>query len=566
MSSKINYRTMADTIKIICENTGKKLSVEMGASLLEVLKMVAIQNPHPFLAAYVNNEVRELNYRIFSPVSIRFIDITHFEGMRVYQRTLFFILHKAVADLYPGGRLQIKHSVAKGFYCEIDGMENPSLAQVEEIRVRMQEIVEQNIPIVWEKVPRDEAVEIYEQFGFFDKIQLIRTRPNLYVKVYFLADLPGYFYGALAPSTGYTPLFGLQKYFQGIYLGVPCRTHPDRLEDMIPQNKMFDIFQEYKEWVNVLDVSTIGALNARILDGEISDLIKIAEAFHEKKLASIADTIHEKHTQEGVKMVLISGPSSSGKTTFSKRLGIQLRVLGLDPVMVSLDNYFVNREQTPLDEDGEHDFESLYALDIELFNQQLLQLMNGELVMVPRYDFMTGTSVPRSYSLQLQENSVMIVEGIHALNPELTHLIPEETKFKIYTSALTSISMDDLTRVPTTDNRLVRRIVRDYKYRNNTAEATIKRWQSVRRGEDRWIFPFQEQADVMFNSALFFELCILRNYAEPLLHEVPNTVPEYAEARRLLRFLDMFVSISDKEIPPTSILREFIGGGSFSYD
>jgi len=554
---------MNGTVKIICENTGKPLYVEIGSALSDVIKMISLQNPYPFLAAYVNNQVKELGYRIFDPVSVRFIDITHFEGMRVYERTLIFIMQKAVTDLFPGKQLNAKYSVAKGFYAEILDMEPPTEQQIASIQARMKELVEQNIPIVWEKVLYTEAEEICREFGFYDKIQLLETRPHLYVKMYRLADLPGYFYGALAPSTRYIDLFELRKYYNGIYISKPRRTQPERLEDMIPQDKMFDIFQEYRDWVNVLGVGTVGAVNGKMLVGQGSDMIKIAEAFHEKKVASIADAISERHKQGGGRIVLISGPSSSGKTTFSKRLGIQLQVLGLHPVMISLDNYFVDREKTPIDDDGEHDFEALEALNVELFNDHLIALMNGQEVSVPRYDFLTGKSVPDAFKLRLEEKSVLILEGIHALNPRLTGEVSDDLKYKIYISALTSISIDNLTRVPTTDNRLIRRIVRDYEHRAHTAEATIRRWQSVRRGEDKHVFPYQEQADVLFNSALMFELCVLKEYAKPLLHEVPDIVPEYAEAKRLLRFLDLFVPVAADELPPTSILREFVGGSTF---
>jgi len=558
---------MSETVKIICENTGKSLYVEMGTSLVDVLNMLTLKNEHPFLAAYVNNVIRELGYRVFAPLSVRFIDVTHFEGMRVYQRTLFFILHKAVIDTFPDKHLKIKHSVAKGFYCELDDKNiGVSEDQVLAIKKRMEELISQNIPIVGETVIYTEAEEICRQYGFYDKIQLMETRPHLYVTLHRLADLPGYFYGTLAPSTGYITLFDLKKYFKGMYLGIPCRTNPSRLEKMIPQNKMFDIFSEYKNWVNILGVANIGSLNSMILEGKTSELIKVAESFHEKKLGHIADIISERNKKDDTKIILISGPSSSGKTTFAKRLGIQLRILGLQPVMISLDNYFVDRDKTPIDENGEHDFEALEAVNVPLFNEHLVQLLDGEEVSVPKYDFYTGSSVADSFKLKLEENSVIIIEGIHALNPKLTPDIEANKKFDVYVSALTSTSMDDLTRISTTDNRLLRRIVRDHQFRNNDAKSTIKRWQSVRRGEESHIFPYQEQADIMFNSSLFFELSILKNYAEPLLHEVPNTVQEYAEAQRLLNFLDLFVPISDKEVPSTSILKEFIGHSSFNYD
>lgn len=556
---------MVSVIKIICENSGSELMVNMGTSLSEVIDMLALKNDHPFLAAYVNNRVKELSYKIYTPISIRFIDITHFEGTRVYQRTLFFIMQKAVHDLYPDTAFSIKHSVSKGFYCEIAGHDQLSADEVECIKARMDDIIDQDIPIVRERVLSSEAEEIYAQLGFEDKIALLHTRPRMYVDIYRMADMAGYFYGALAPSTSYIHLFDIRPYYNGLHLAVPRRTDPDKLENIVPQDKMFDIFKEYKEWVSVMGVSNIGSLNGKILAGESSDLIKVAEAFHEKKLAGIADSIYEANVERGARIVLISGPSSSGKTTFAKRLGIELRILGLRPVMVSLDDYFVDRENTPRDEKGDYDYEALEAIDLQLFNTQLQQLMNGESVTIPRYDFISGTRQWHSEPLQLDERSILVIEGIHGLNPQLTSSIDDRLKFRIYISALTSISMDDLSRIPTTDNRLLRRITRDYYTRGSNAEASLKRWGSVRRGEDKYIFPYQENADVMFNSSLFYEISVLRQYVEPMLREVPDVVPEYAEARRLLKFLDNFTQIPSDEIPPTSILREFIGGSSFKY-
>lgn len=556
---------MVSVIKIICENSGSELMVNMGTSLSEVIDMLALKNDHPFLAAYVNNRVKELSYKIYTPISIRFIDITHFEGTRVYQRTLFFIMQKAVHDLYPDAAFSIKHSVSKGFYCEIAGHDQLSADEVECIKARMDDIIDQDIPIVRERVLSSEAEEIYAQLGFEDKIALLHTRPRMYVDIYRMADMAGYFYGALAPSTSYIHLFDIRPYYNGLHLAVPRRTDPDKLENIVPQDKMFDIFKEYKEWVSVMGVSNIGSLNGKILAGESSDLIKVAEAFHEKKLAGIADSIYEANVERGARIVLISGPSSSGKTTFAKRLGIELRILGLRPVMVSLDDYFVDRENTPRDEKGDYDYEALEAIDLQLFNTQLQQLMNGESVTIPRYDFISGTRQWHSEPLQLDERSILVIEGIHGLNPQLTSSIDDRLKFRIYISALTSISMDDLSRIPTTDNRLLRRITRDYYTRGSNAEASLKRWGSVRRGEDKYIFPYQENADVMFNSSLFYEISVLRQYVEPMLREVPDVVPEYAEARRLLKFLDNFTQIPSDEIPPTSILREFIGGSSFKY-
>lgn len=554
-----------NTVKVICENGGGTIFVNMGTSLAQVADMLSLNAEKPNLAAYVNNTVRDLNYLIYSPVSIRFIDINHFEGIRVYQRTLFFILQKACYDLFPDRKLFIKHSVAKGFYGEFGGMDSIPDDEVRRIKERMQAIINQDIPIVRQKILATEAEEIYKRFGQEDKLVLMETRPSLYVTLYHLANMAGYFYGSLCVSTRFIHLFDLQKYYKGFYVAVPRRTAPSQLEPMIPQDKMFDIFSEYTRWVDIIGVSNIGALNSVILSKKGGDLIKIAEAFHENKLSSIADRIKRRHDEGGGRVVLISGPSSSGKTTFARKLGIQLRILGLHPVLISLDDYFVDRERTPRDEKGEYDYEALEAIDADIFNNDLGKLLAGERADIPRYNFITGRREYGSNLLQLDPQSVILVEGIHGLNPKLTAHIDDKEKFRIYVSALTSISIDNLNRIPTTDNRLIRRIVRDYHNRGNNAMQTLRRWESVRRGEDLHIFPNQEQADVMFNSSLFYELAVLKYHVEPLLHEVPNTEPEYGEARRLLKFLDQFTPLPGDEIPPTSILREFIGGSSFSY-
>lgn len=538
--------------------------VDWGTTLSDIIKMLP-RAERPYLAAYVNNNIRELNYRIFEPVSVRFIDITHFEGIRVYQRTLFFTMQKAIHDIFPGRRFRIPHSVSKGFYCEIEGLEEVSQIDVDRIKARMDDLIAQNIPIARNKVLTEEAKEVYSRLGLYDKITLLDTRPKLYVTLYSLADIVGYFYGVLALSTSYLTSYDIKPYYKGMYIAVPKRTDPDQLEVMIHQEKMFDIFTEYKEWVDVMGVPNIGSLNTRILAGEASDLIKVAEAFHEKKLASIADAIYDANRKRGARLILISGPSSSGKTTFAKRLGIQMRILGLNPVLISLDDYFLDREQTPRDENGEYDYETIDALDLKTFNDNLETLFEGRSVEIPRYDFISGKRQWHESPLQLDDRSVLVVEGIHGLNPRLTEKLDESHKFKIYISAFTSIMMDDLNRIPTTDNRLIRRIVRDNENRGSDAASTLRRWASVRSGEEKYIFPYQENADVMFNSSLFYELPVLRKFVEPLLHKVPDTVPEYGEARRLLSFLDNFLSIEPDEIPPTSLLREFIGGSSFKY-
>ena len=556
---------MTDKIKVICENLGSELEIPMGTSLLEISRRLT-SGPHPFLAAFVNNRVKELNYKIYTPVTIRFIDITSFAGIRVYQRTSWFILQKAVRDLYPGQTLHIRHSMGQsGFYCEIEGIDPLTREAAAALEERMRAIVAADLPIIRTKVLTEEVRARYAEQGFDDKIALLDTRPRLYSELYTLGDLPGYFYGSLAPSTGYITRFGIEPYYRGFYLALPLRTSPEELHKHVSQEKMFGIFREYQSWVALMGVPTIGAVNARALAGDAGGMIKIAEAFHERKFAEVADAIQEAHRTRGVRMVLISGPSSSGKTTSAKRLGLQLGVLGLRPVMISLDDYFVEREKTPRDENGQYDYEALEAIDLELFNDHLHRLLQGQSVDIPRYDFITGRRTQHDTPLTLDERSILIIEGIHGLNPRLTPSVPDAVKFKIYISCFTSVAMDNLSRIATTDNRLLRRLTRDYRQRGADALQTLSRWASVRRGEERHIFPYQENADVMFNSSLFYEISALRPFAEKILREVPDTVPEFDEARRMLKFLDNFIPITSDEIPPTSILREFIGGSSFKY-
>lgn len=559
-------KNMSDTFPVICENAGRTIEVAMGTTLLEVERQLRLDGPHPFLAAYVNNRIKELNYRIYKPVTVRFIDITSFEGIRVYQRTISFILQKAVRELFPDRTLYIRHSLgASGFYCEISGFGPIPAEHLDAIKARMRGIIDRNLPIQGVKMLTDTARKIYEGFGMADKIALLDSRPRLYSKIYTIDSLPGYFYGALTPSTGYTPQFDLHPYYNGFFIALPLRTDPTRLQQSVHQEKMFDVFHQYQSWVEIMGVPTVGQLNSKVLAGDASELIKIAEAFHENKLAQVAGCVAEANRERGVRLVLISGPSSSGKTTFAKRLGVQLRVLGLNPVLISLDDYFVDREKTPRDENGEYDYEALEAIDLEQFNDHLKRLERGESVDIPRYDFISGTRQWHDNPLQLDERSVLIVEGIHGLNPALTPGVPESRKFKIYVSCFTSVALDNVSRIATSDNRLLRRLTRDYRTRGNDALSTLARWESVRRGEEKHIFPYQENADVMFNSSLFYEISVLRRFAEPILREVPDTVPEYGEAKRMLKFLDNFIPISPEEIPPTSLLREFIGGSSFKY-
>lgn len=557
----------SDLIRIICENNNSTLEVQMGTPLNEILEGLKLGNKLPILAAFVNNRLKELCYKVYRPISIRFIDISTYAGFRVYQRTAWFILQKAVEDLWPGKHLHIRHSLGQsGFYCEIEEMHLINEKQVAEIEQRMQRIVEADYKISRQRLLTSEVRSRYESLGYDDKIELLDTRPRLYSVIYTMADSFGYFYGPLAPSTGYISLFKLQRYYNGFHIALPLRTDPERVHHNIVQEKMFDIFRDYKRWNEIVGVENIGQINARILENRASEMIRMGEAIHEKSLSRIADIIYKRSVDMGVRLILISGPSSSGKTTSAKRLSIHLQILGLEPVIVSLDDYFVNRELTPRDESGDYDYEALEAIDLKLFNEQLQELFDGKEVRIPRYNFITGAREWHEKSLKLDERSILIVEGIHGLNPRLTPDIPDSLKFKIYVSCFTSVSMDNLSRIATTDNRLLRRMIRDYRQRGSNALATLSRWASVRRGEERHIFPYQENADVMFNSSLFYELPVLRPLAEPILREVPDTAPEYDEAIRMLQFLDNFTPIYDtKDIPPTSVLREFIGGSTFSY-
>lgn len=556
---------MPETLKVVCENLRGTLAVPMGTPLSEVARGLD-PGPHPFLAAFVNNRIKELDYKIYTPVTIRFVDITSFAGIRVYQRTSWFLLQLAVHDLYPGQTLRIRHSMGQsGFYCEIEGIDEFTSAAAGALEAHMHELAAQNLPIRRTKALTSEVRARYAEQGFDDKIALLDTRPRLYSELYTLGGIPGYFYGSLAPSTGYVTHFGIEPYYNGFYLALPLRTEPETLRKSVHQEKMFDIFRQYQSWVAIMGVPTVGAVNSRVLAGDGGSMIMLAEAFHERKFAEVADAIYEANRSRGTRMVLISGPSSSGKTTSAKRLSVHLGVLGLHPVLISLDDYFVDREKTPKDENGEYDYEVLEAIDLNLFNDHLRRLMAGESVDIPRYDFVTGRRAWHNAPLTLDERSILVIEGIHGLNPRLTPSIPDAQKFRIYISCFTSVAMDNLSRIATTDNRLLRRLTRDYTQRGADAVATLSRWASVRRGEERHIFPFQENADVMLNSSLFYEISVLRPFAEKILREVPDTVPEYEEARRMLKFLDNFIPIPPDEIPPTSILREFIGGSSFKY-
>lgn len=556
---------MSSTIRIICENTTTELWVKMGTSLAELAKLLPAPTL-PYLAATVNNRLKELHYRIYKPVNVRFIDQTSYTGISVLHRTAWFVLQRAVELTLPSHTLRIRHEMGQsGFYCEIEGVEAVTSEQCAALSEAMQQLIDRALPICRQKLLTEEVKARFEEHGFHDKVELLDTCPRLYSDLYTLDGSVGYFYGALAPSTDYLTHFCLRPYYKGFYLGLPQRTNPEAVSCELNQEKMFDIFREYQSWVGMMGIPTIGAINRHILQGNAGTLIKVAEAFHERKFVAIADAIYEAHATRGMRMVLISGPSSSGKTTSSKRLSIQLGVLGLKPVIIALDDYFVDRDKTPRDENGDYDFEALEAIDLELFNDHLQRLIAGQSVEIPRYNFITGSREWHEEPLTLDDNSILIVEGIHGLNPRLTPSIPDEQKFRIYISCFTSVAMDNISCIAPSDNRLLRRLVRDYSTRGADAVATIARFPSVRRGEEKHIYPFQENADVMLNSSLFYELSVLRPYAERILREVPDTVPEYRMANHLLCFLENFAPISPDEIPNTSILREFIGGSTFRY-
>ncbi len=555
---------MNKTIAIHCVNSGTTKTVSKGTSLNEVLSEFGVKMKNPVLGAMVNNVLEELTFEIFHPISVQFIDITHPDGMRMYLRGLSFVLYKAVHEIFPKSKLRINHSISKGIYWKITRLENELTDKnIADIKKRMYEIVEANLPFIRMEEETDEVIRKFESHGLFDKVNLLKHKGQNFSTYYKMDGHIDAYYGHMIPSTGYLKVFDLNRYYNGILLQIPQKENPQKVEKLVVQNKLFEIFQEYSEWNKILEVPYIGDLNNSCSNGKSEVLIKVSEALHEKKIGHIADNIRSRNNL--VKIILISGPSSSGKTTFAKRLAIHLLVNGMKPLNLSLDNYFVNRDNTPLDEDGNHDYEAVEALDLDLFNQNLLSLLEGEMIKVPHFSFESGERFYNGETMQMQPDNVLIIEGIHGLNPQLTSSIPAEAKFKIYVSALTSINIDDHSRVSTTDSRLIRRIVRDYRYRKYSARDTISRWPSVRSGEEKHIFPYQEEADTMFNSALLYELSVLKPFAEPILLEVQPNQTEYSEARRLLEFFSYFKPLKPNEIPPTSILREFLGGSSFIY-
>lgn len=553
-------------LQIYCKNNKETREFPEGTSLIEIYNQLGLNMPYGPVSAKVNNKVENLNFRVYYNKDIEFLDITSASGMRTYVRSLCFILVKAVDDLYPCGTISLEHPVSKGYFCKLHIDRTIGLDDVSRIKKRMQEIINDDLPITRYEQRTEDVIKIFQERGMTDKVKLLSTSGQLYSFYYKLGETLDCYYSSLVPSTGYIKKFDIVKYYDGLLLQIPNKNNPDKIEELIKQEKMLEVFQEHHRWNEILGTSTVGDFNIACNEGHAIDLINVSEALQERKIVKIADEISARQTGDNrIKIILISGPSSSGKTTFSKRLSIQLMTNGLKPYPISLDDYFVNRDNTPLDENGNHDFESLYAVDLPFFKKQLDTLLEGGEVELPKFNFTSGMRESSGTKFRLEDNMILILEGIHALNPELTPNIPADNKYKIYVSALTTILLDKHNYIPTTDNRLLRRIIRDYKYRGSSAEATISRWPSVRAGEEKWIFPYQENADAMFNSALLFELAVIKDHIEPILRKVPNNCPEYSEAHRLLHFLSYFVSIRDTELPPTSLLREFLGGSSFEY-
>ena len=549
-------------IQIRCKNNKKTQKVEIGSTLFDVFSAFDLKMTHGPVSARVNNKVEGMHYRVYNSKDVEFLDMTSSSGSRAYTRTLFFVLCKAVQDIYPNTDVVIDIPVSNGFYVDIR-LGRPVVDEdVNILRRRMQEIIDAKMPIRRYMVPTEDAIALFQEKGDVEKVKLLKTSGSIYTTYYKIGEYVDFYYGTLLTNTSGLYLFGLEKYYDGMLLRIPSLKDPDKLGEMTKQDKMFDIFKEHHRWQDILGIRTVGDFNQAIEAGHATDIINVSEALQEKKIANIAEDIANR---QGVKLVLLAGPSSSGKTTSCKRLSIQLAVNGLKPLQISLDDYFVDRDKTPKDDNGEYDFESIYALDLDLLNEQFNALFRGEEVELPKYDFPSGKSVKSGKKLKMEPNNVLVVEGIHALNPELTAHIPQEQIYRVYASALTTILLDNHNYIPTTDNRLLRRIIRDYKYRGVSAQETIHRWPSVRAGENKWIFPYQENADAMFNTAMLYELSVIKMQAEPLLQQVPENCEEHAEAYRLLKFLKYFKGIPYNNLPPTSLLREFLGGSSFHY-
>lgn len=554
-----------DPIQIICTNTGHKELVNKGITILELAKKYEQELGFKPINCRMNNNTVGLTEKITKSCELFFVGLNEESGQRTYFRTLSFILSKAVREIIPTSRLRVEHSLSNGYYCSIKNGHEVTDQELANITIRMDEIIAADLPFITRTASQEEAVKVFRDLGEEDKATLLETYNVPFITYQELDGYPDTYYGSLAPSTGYIHIYAIERYLDGFLVRVPSRTNPNELAPLSDQPKLREVLKDQKELIQMLETPYVGDLNKAITRGEINDIIMVSEAEQEKKISMIAQEIAQCYHEDGVRIVLISGPSSSGKTTFTKRLYTQLRTCFIKPHSISLDDYFVNRDRTPRDENGEYDFESLYAVDLDAFNQDLQKLLRGESVELPTFDFKLGVRSYRNDAFTLRPGDLLLIEGIHALNPELIPTIPTNTTFKIYVSALTAIGLDAHNRIPTTDNRLLRRIVRDYRYRGKSAVETLSQWASVRRGEERWVFPYQENADKVFNSAMVYELAALRRFAEPLLMEVPANVPEYSEAQRLLRFLRMIHYIRIDKLPGTSLIREFLGGSAFRY-
>ena len=554
-------------VRIYCKNTGTYKEFLEGTPLLDIAPQFEFDKPYEILAAKVNNVAEGLRFRVFHNRDVEFLDYRTYIGRNFYSRSLCFLLYKATRDLFPESRMTIRRPISKGYFCSVYKNDGSFLTEedVEAIGARMRELVDENIPFKRKKLQIEEAIRIFKESGDLDKVKLLETCGEVYITCYSLGDVTDYYYDELVPSTGYLKTFGVKLCHGGILLRVPDRHHPEDLAPLHEEPKTFEVFAETHKWNWIMGLSNVGDVNESILKGNASDLIQISEALQEKKIVQIAEEIERRHNdpENPVKLVLITGPSSSGKSTVCKRLSVQLKACGLHPISFSTDDYFVNRVDTPKLPDGSYDFDNFDTVDHEYLQKDLVKLLNGEEVEVPEYNFVTGRREFNGKNLKLGERSVLLIEGLHALNPRLTEKVPDKEKFRIFINTITSISLDCHNCIPTSDNRLLRRIVRDYLKGAFTARESIANWPNVRRAEVKWIYPFQENADVLFNSAYLVEFAVLRTHAERILATVPKNCPEYSEAHRLLKFLHYFVPVSDKEIPPTSLLRGFIGGGSY---
>lgn len=551
-------------IEIYCVNNDKTFLVPSATSAKQIIEYAGLEDNHTFLGAYINNKIRNLNYKCYEPKRIEFIDIHSSIGMKIYVSSLIMLMYKAVKDLYPKAEMKVKHSMMSGYYIELQNIDIPQQDLCTSIKKTMKELVEKDIPFETKVYSTQDAVELFSKVGLTSSAELFKSRQKLYVDVDILEGTIDALYSEKVPSTSYLSVFDLEVYEKGFILLLPdVEKNYQEPATLHLQPKLFSIFQEHKHWVEILKTPYLPKLNEAVKKGYENQIIQISEALHEKKYAAIADAIYKK--KDNVKFVFLAGPSSSGKTTSCKRVAVHLAVLGIKPLMISLDDYFHDREHTPKDEKGNYDFECLEALDLDFFSQQMQELLEGREIELPKFNFVSGQREKSDKRIQLTDNSILIIEGIHALNPKLSKQINRKNKYLVFVSALTQLALDSQNLISTSDNRLIRRIVRDYNYRGSSAERTLLMWNNVRNGEERHIFPYQENADSIFNSSLLYEIGVLKSYCYPLLAQVPQTSPAYANARRLQNFLDNFSPISSQSIPPTSIMREFLGGSSFSY-